>query len=272
MVSVRWTGAAGLEFAHDGVVYLMDPYVSRPGKTAVFFKRLMPRREEVTRFLAGLPGVLKGVMIGHTHFDHALDIPSIAESTTAPIIGSQSLDVLLNAFGLPGRVTVCRGSERVVLDAQAAVSMLPGRHGRVLFGRIPYPGEIAPPLEPPLKAREYRLGQVFNMLLELGGLSFLHVGSADVLDASLEGRRCDVLFVCVAGWKRSEGFPARVLSRVRPKTVVPFHFDDFTVPLEPGGVVPDLPLLDRRGFLEQVAAHAPQAEIIWPSVNKVMTF
>jgi len=272
MVRVRWTGAAGLELAHEGAVYLMDPYVSRPGKTDVFFKRLASRREAVAPFLGGLPGELRAVMIGHTHFDHALDIPAIAESTTAHIIGSQSLDVLLDALGLPGRVTVCRGSERIVLDAQAVVTMLPGRHGRVLCGRIPYPGEIAPPLEPPLKAREYRHGQVFNMLLELGGLSFLHIGSADALDASLEGRRCDVLFVCVAGWKRSEDFPARVLSRVRPKAVVPFHFDDFTVSLKPGGVVPDLPLLDRHGFLEQVSAHAPQADIIWPSVNKVMTF
>lgn len=41
MVSVRWTGAAGLEISHEGAAYLMDPDVARPGKTAVFFKRLL---------------------------------------------------------------------------------------------------------------------------------------------------------------------------------------------------------------------------------------
>lgn len=272
MVSVRWTGAAGLEFAHDGAVYLMDPYVSRLGKADIFLKRLAPRRDAIMRFLKARPGELNAVMIGHTHFDHALDIPEIAKNTTATVVGSQSLAVLLDAHGIPGRVTLCRGGERIILSDEASVTMLPGRHGKVFFGRIPYAGEITPPLDPPLKAQEYRHGQVFNMLLELGGLRFLHVGSADVVDSALEGQTCDVLFLCLAGWKSVPDYLPRVLSRVRPKTVVPFHFDDFTVGLPTQSAPPDLPLLDKDGFLAQIAAHAPAAGIIWPVVNKVMLF
>ena len=51
MVSVRWTGAAGLEFTHNGQTILIDPYHSRPGKFDVFFRRLMPNIHAIESYL-----------------------------------------------------------------------------------------------------------------------------------------------------------------------------------------------------------------------------
>lgn len=272
MVSVRWTGAAGLEFSHAGKVYLMDPYVSRSGKIAIFLGRLHPRQDAIDRFLDDLPGGLQAIMLGHTHFDHALDIPAIAARRPVPLIGSASLAALLEACGMPGRVTVCRGGERVALPGGATVTMIPALHGRVFFGRIPYPGEITPDVRPPLKAADYRLGQVFSMRLELGGTVFLHIGSANLIDAALEGQRCDVLFLCLSGWKKIPDYHHRILSRTQPQVVIPFHFDDFSVPLRWDGSAPDLPLLDKEGFQRQIARCAPQARVIWPAVNQPMDF
>jgi L-ascorbate metabolism protein UlaG (beta-lactamase superfamily) len=188
------------------------------------------------------------------------------------VIGSLSLARLLEAYGMQDRVTICRGGERISLAEDAAVTMIPSRHGKVLFGRIPYPGEIALPLTPPLKARDYRHGQVFSMFLELGGIRFLHIGSADCIDAALDGIRCDVLFLCVAGWSSTPDFLPRVLSRVRPQVVVPFHFDDFSVPVPERGTVSDLPLLDKDGFVRQLAIHAPQTRVQWTGLNTCLTF
>lgn len=272
MIKVRWTGAAGLEFSHNGVVYLMDPYLSRAGKIELLFKRLVPRRDVIMHYLSTLPGELKAVMIGHTHFDHALDIPHIAEATSAQLIGSASLAKLLDACGMKDRVTLCQDRERISLSGGAAVTMIPARHGKVLFGRIPYPGEIDSQTRLPGKARDYRHGQVFNILLELGGISFLHIGSAGLIDTALEGQACDVLFLCQAGWKNTPDYLPRILSRVRPTTIVPFHFDDFTAPVRAGGSTPSLPLLGKKRFQDELAHHAPQAQVLWPEIHKAMMF
>ena len=272
MVSIRWTGAAGLEFLHAGKVYLMDPYISRAGKTTIFFGYLCPRREAITRYLKTLPGELQAVMLGHTHFDHALDVPEIARLSAVPFIGSASLAVLMDLFGMKNCITVCRGRERLELPGGAALTMIPSLHGKVFLGHTPYPGDIEPGKGLPLRARDYRHGQVFSMRLELGGMRFLHVGSANLIDAELEAHACDVLFMCLPGWRSIPNYHRRLLTRVRPKVIVPFHFDDFSAPLHVDSSASDLPFLSKVRFSAQIAVHAPQAQVMWPAVNKRMEF
>jgi L-ascorbate metabolism protein UlaG (beta-lactamase superfamily) len=47
MVSIRWTGAAGLEFTYEGNTWLIDPYLSRVGKVTMFFGRPQANREKI---------------------------------------------------------------------------------------------------------------------------------------------------------------------------------------------------------------------------------
>ncbi len=144
MVSVRWTGAAGLEFTHEGKTWLIDPYLSRVGKMTLFFGHPQPDLEKISRYLDTLPGKLQAVVVGHTHLDHVLDVPEIVGRVPVPLVGSGSLETLMAAHGMPGRVTVCKERTRIDLPGGAAVTMIPSLHGLVLFGRAPYAGEIAP--------------------------------------------------------------------------------------------------------------------------------
>jgi L-ascorbate metabolism protein UlaG (beta-lactamase superfamily) len=272
MVSIRWTGAAGLEFTHEGKSWLIDPYLSRAGKGSIFFGRPRADRERISRYLDSLPGILQAVIVGHTHLDHALDVPEIIRKAPVPLIGNESLETLLALHGMPGRVSVCKERTRVNLPGGASVTMIPSLHGLVLFGRAPYPGEIEPARKPPLKASDYRHGRVFNIRIEIGGMSFLHVGTANLINSELEGETCDVLFLCMPGWKMVPDFPGRILSRTRPKIVVPFHFDDFSAPLSKDGRAPFVPWRSEQGFLERIAEAAPDARIVRPDLFRPMVF
>lgn len=272
MVSVRWTGAAGLEFTHEEKSWLIDPYLSRAGKTSIFFGRPRADRERISRYLDALPGQLQSVIVGHTHLDHALDIPEIIRRFTVPLIGSGSLETLMALHGMPGMVTICKERTRMELPGGASVTMIPSLHGLVLFGRSPYPGEIEPERKPPLKASEYRHGRVFHIRIEIGGMSFLHIGTANLIDRELEGQGCDVLFLCMPGWKMVPDFHKRILSRVKPKIVVPFHFDDFSAPLLKEGRAPFVPWRAEKGFLERIAGEAPHARIVRPDLFQPMSF
>jgi len=261
MVNVRWTGTAGLEFTHEGQVILIDPYHSRPGKFQVFFRHVSPKTDVINKYLESLTGQLSAIIVGHTHFDHALDIPVFAEHFYGPLIGNASLDTLMTMYGKSGRVTVCKGGERVKLPGGAVVTVIPSTHGLVAFGRAPYPGEINPADRLPLKSNEYRHGTVLIPKLEIGGTVFMHMGSANFIESELEGHYCDVLFMCVPGWKKIPGYTTRLLQIVKPKIIVPFHYDDFSAPMSPDMKTPTLPLQDMAGFLKKISQSAPDAEI-----------
>lgn len=272
MISVRWTGAAGLEFTSEGKTWLIDPYLSRVGKATAFLGRPQTDREKVSQYLETLPGTLQAVIVGHTHLDHALDVPEILSRFPVPLVGSESLEALMSLHGMPGKVAVCNGQTRVDLPGGASVTMIPSLHGLVFFGRAPYPGEIKPGKRLPLKASSYRHGRVFIPRLEIGGKSFLHIGTANLIDEELEGQTCDVLFICLPGWRAISNYHRRILSRVKPKIVIPFHFDDFSAPLSKDFQAPSLPWVSEKRFLDRIAEEAPEARIVHPDLFKSLLF
>ncbi len=273
MVKVTWTGAAGLEITNKGRTYLVDPYYSRPSKFEIFFTRPVSKAEVVRERLRRLPGEPSALILGHTHIDHALDVPVIMQDLNLPCVGSQSLENLLAAHGLPGRVTVCEGGETVKLPGGMVVTMIKSLHGLVLFGRVPYAGKIEAGLTPPLKTNEYKHGTVFTPKIEIGGVVFMHLGSDNMIESELEGHECDVLFMGVPGWNRIPDFPGRLLRIVKPKVIVPFHFDDFSAALSAMGTAPRLPLIKMDECLAQAKKALPNVEFrYFENINTTLAF
>lgn len=78
------------------------------------------------------------------------------------------------------------------------------------------------------------------------------MGSADFIEAELERLGCNVLFMCVPGWKNTPGYRRGCLAVLRPEVVIPFHFNDFTSPIPKSRPVRVLPTADLKGFMEEV--------------------
>ncbi|MBW2561435.1 MAG: MBL fold metallo-hydrolase [Deltaproteobacteria bacterium] len=261
MVTVRWTGAAGLEITEGGRTVLIDPYHSRPGKFELLFGRPEPNTDVIDRYLTGLPDTVEAIIAGHTHIDHVLDIPQFGRRLECRVIGSRSLETLMTLHGRPGIVTVCKGGERIELPGNAVVTMIRSRHGLVLFGKAPYSGEINPKCRLPMRAFDYRIGDVYMPKLEVGGVVFMHAGSANFVESEIEGHRCDVLFMTVPGWKKLPEYCTRLPQILQPRVIVPFHYDDFSSPLRRDGTARPLPFQDIKGFFKRIAKAAPGCEI-----------
>ncbi len=263
MVQIRWLGTAGIELNHDGRIILVDPYLSRLSKVDIFFRPLEPHGHAPGAYLKDIEGKIEAIVCGHTHFDHALDIPGLARHTEAPVVGCASLDALLSISGLKGRVTVCRPHEPVSLDSGVTVTMIPSLHGLILGRLLLFEGDIDRDLSPALRAHQYRLGTMRTVKVNLGGITFMHIGSAGFLEHELEDHRCDVLFLCAAGWKNTPGYPERIIDILRPSTVVPIHYDDFSLPLEPGKGFRVLRSADIHTFLKRLNRASSSLEIRW---------
>jgi len=260
-VDIRWLGAAGIELNRSGSIILIDPYLSGPGKWEILFRPLNPRKEPVSGYFRTIKGSILAIAVGHTHFDHALDIPEMARNQDCSILGGASLDTLMEISGFPGKVTVCRPHGKISLSEDSAVTMIPSRHGLVMSRHLLLEGSIGRSMQQPLRTYQFRLGEMYVPKITMGGITFLHLGSAGYLERELEAHSCDVLFLCVPGWKNSPGYPDRIVDILRPSCVVPIHYDDFTVPLLPGRRCPLLRSADLDGFMKRLRAIRPNLEV-----------
>ncbi len=256
-LSIRWLGTAAHAIRFAGETLLLDPFVSRPG----FGSLLRPLRPDLRAIERWAPEAC-AVVVGHAHYDHLLDAPAIARRTGAVLIGSRST----------GRVGLGHGVERSRILAAGAleasvgpfsIELVPSRHAKVVLGRAsPFPGEIPRVPRRPLRVHHYRDGGALGVLVRAGDVTVYHNGSADLVDAALEGKRADVLLCGIAGWRYTEGYLERLVRLLAPRLIVPTHYDAFFWPLEEG--VRLLPGLAFDRFLDEAARVAPGARVLAP--------
>lgn len=234
-ITVTWLGTAGLHVTDGQTALLIDPYVNRFGMAKVFFQRPLVSDMELIRKWSEQLGRknIRAVIVSHSHFDHLIDAPLFARETGAPLLGTEST---LNA----GRGAGLREDElRLVKPGQAitigrfTIRFIESVHGPV-FGRVPYPGVIDKPLAQPARAKDYRLGGVFGIVISHPSGTILHHGSAGYIPGMYDGVKADAVFLGIASSGGIEEYIREVPLRVRAKTLIPVHFDNFFKPLGAG--------------------------------------
>jgi len=225
-LELEWLGVAGYRLTYEGTTVLVDPYVSRVPLLSVILRRpTLPDATLIDRYVRRADAIL----IGHTHWDHAVDAPAIARRDGATVYGSDSLARLMALHGLDG-VIVEPGRRYEI--GPFKVSFTPSRHSKLLFGRkVPFDGPLTCEDLHGLSPGAYRCGDVFGIRIEVAGTSFYHQGSADLRDdARIEP--VDVFLAGIAGRQVTPHYWRRILPRLDPRVVVPTHYDNFFAPLD----------------------------------------
>ena len=225
-LELEWLGVAGYRLTYEGTTVLVDPYVSRVPLLSVILRRpTLPDATLIDRYVRRADAIL----IGHTHWDHAVDAPAIARRDGATVYGSDSLARLMALHGLDG-VIVEPGRRYEI--GPFTVSFTPSRHSKLLFGRkVPFDGPLTCEDLHGLSPGAYRCGDVFGIRIEVAGTSFYHQGSADLRDdARIEP--VDVFLAGIAGRQVTPHYWRRILPRLDPRVVVPTHYDNFFAPLD----------------------------------------
>jgi L-ascorbate metabolism protein UlaG (beta-lactamase superfamily) len=101
----------------------------------------------------------------------------------------------------------------------------------VLGLAVPFDGELTCDHLDALSPGAYRCGHVWGIHIEVGGTTFYHQGSSNLIDDAIRHRGVDFFLCGVAGRGFTRDYWARVLRRLEPKTIVPTHYDDFFRPL-----------------------------------------
>ena len=230
-LEVQWLGVSGYRLTYEGVTVFVDPYVSRvPLRALVLRRRALPDDDLISRYVEA-PGRVAGVLVGHTHWDHAVDAPAIARRFGTRAYGSSSLGRLMRLHGL-GDSVVEVTPNRPYEIGPFVVRFVPSRHSKLLLGRrVPFDGELTCDHLHGLVPSAYRCGDVWGIRIEVGGISLYHQGSADLDDEALVAEPVDVFLAGIAGRGVTPRYWERILPRLDPAGVVPTHYDDFFAPL-----------------------------------------
>jgi len=231
-LDVRWLGTAGYELRFEGARLLIDPYLSRaPLRSLLLRKRALPQLAVIESALGSADDVV-GVVIGHTHFDHALDAPAIALRYGCPVYGSRSLLALMHAHHLGDKAVEAKPYRPYDLGP-FRVSFVPSAHSKLCLGlKVPFDGEITCGHLDCLIPTAYKCGQVWGIHVEVGGSTLYHQGSADLIDDAIRDRGIDVFLAGVAGRSFTRNYWSRILTRLQPNAVVATHFDNYFRPLD----------------------------------------
>ena len=230
-LELEWLGVSGYRITYEGVTLFVDPYLSRvPLRSLILRRRALPDEAMIARY-AGAPGEVGGVLVGHTHFDHAVDAPAIVRRFGTRAYGSASLAHLMRLHGL-GESTVEVTPHRPYEIGPFVVRFVPSRHSKLLFGRrVPMAGELTCDHLHGLVPTAYKCGDVWGIRIEVAGTTLYHQGSADLDDAELGEEPVDVFLAGIAGRSVTPRYWERILPRLDPALVVPTHHDDFFAPL-----------------------------------------
>jgi len=251
-LELEWLGVAGYRLSFEGETLYIDPFLSRVPFASVFRRAPALANPALHDRYLSPHGRVAGVLVGHTHFDHAIDVPEIARRHGCSAYGSSSLARLMRLHGL-GELAVEVSAHHPYELGPFKVTFVPSLHSKLLLGlAVPFDGELTCEHLDALSPAAYRCGQVWGIHIEVAGVSFYHQGSANLVDDAICHRGVDVFLAGIAGRSFTRDYWQRILTRLEPRTVVASHFDDFFRPLEgPMGFSLNVNL---SAFPEEVAA------------------
>jgi L-ascorbate metabolism protein UlaG (beta-lactamase superfamily) len=231
-IELEWLGVAGYRLTYEQQTIYIDPYISRVPLSSVIHRApALADRALHARWLKA-PGRVLGVLVGHTHFDHAIDVPEIARQHGCRVYGSSSLANLMRVHGLSYLAVEVEPERRYELGP-FTVTFVRSLHSKLLMGyAVPYDGELTCEHLDGLTPSAYRCGQVWGIHIEVAGTTFYHQGSANLIDEALTHSGVDVFLAGIAGRSFTRDYWERILPRLQPRTIVASHFDDFFRPLD----------------------------------------
>ncbi|MEM7137325.1 MAG: MBL fold metallo-hydrolase [Myxococcota bacterium] len=244
-VSFTWLGVTHWLVQHQDKTILLDAYFSRPAPDVT-----EPTEEglDLMQRVLDAAGVdtIDLILVGHSHFDHAVDCGAVALRTGAQVVGTQTTCLVAEAEGLPSeRCTIVGTGDRVDIDG-VSIRTIRTIHsnptGIGLFDELD---------RPPSNVFNVPIGGVVSFLIDFGDdLTVLYqnsIGPLDGDDSSLEDYAANLeavlgdapdttLWLSPVGFLSDAAELTEYYDRVRPRFVLAHHWDGLTPDIEAGTV------------------------------------
>lgn len=237
-LSVSWFGASFVMIDDGKSSVLIDPFVSREENTPLDI--LIGANAEVSKEKvqqkASLPEFQRSrvILVGHSHYDHSIDVAEFARELNIPVFGSKSTSRIVEAHGYENFNEIDTGTviSSEIIGGGFDIHVLPGAHGAPPFFWDPLEEEVADDFSLPAPISEYGLGEVHSFLIVHRRGTILHMGSAGIAPGSFDhlANQVDVILLPLIGRPDTDQYLADIVGKLRPKVVIPIHYDNLFQP------------------------------------------
>ncbi|UZE96068.1 MBL fold metallo-hydrolase [Alkalimarinus alittae] len=251
-LTATFIGTSTLLFSDGDSAIMIDGFFTRPTIKTLLWKPIQPDIPLIKSSLKRLNITqLKSVIVAHSHHDHAMDAPIVAQLTGATLFGSGSTANIARASGLAETQIEVVGAKRTLSFGQFKVTMIKSKHTPVPAAMAWLTGhgkDISQPLPPKPRLTDFKEGGSYAVHIKHPLGNILVQASGGYISGLLEPYQADVVFLGVAGLsKQSEQFKhdyfKETLHAVGAIKVIPIHWDNFMRPIGKA-LVPAHPLID----------------------------
>ena len=272
-LEMTYFGAAGWRISDGNVVVLVDPWPSRlkyggaghPDDDRPDFARDDIAWSDTTLIDSLIPEA-DFILMQHGHFDHLGDVPYIARKTGAKVIGTETVIMILRAYGIPDdQLYAVHGGEDYQFDG-FSVRVVPSLHSAL--GEKHYHDsrryDESTRLEAPLRIEQFIEGGALSFLARFEGRTVLTMGSMNFIEREYEGLEPDILLAGINGSRLGlYDYDRRLLTSTGfPPIVIPTHWDNFRLPYG----FSQQPSVERNllPFIETAREISPGSRVITP--------
>jgi L-ascorbate metabolism protein UlaG (beta-lactamase superfamily) len=252
----QFFGTTTILLRDDDHAILIDGFFSRPSgwELLLGLGKIKPDERRIAEALEFInPRRVDRLLVAHSHHDHAMDSPIVAEQTGATLVGSESVRNIASGLlrdHVPFRLA---DPEQPMSVGEFRINFFVRRHAHYKWTLLEdaVKGDIHGPLTVPAKIWDYKVGTNYVFSIEHPQAKILIVPSAS--DALSLGAEADVVFLSIANvdlltnaqittyWKEA-------VVDTKAKLVVPVHWDNFARALDK-----DKPLEPFPAFIDNVA-------------------
>lgn len=189
--------------------------------------------ERVRRTLQKLQiGKLDAIFCCHAHYDHALDAPLIAKETGARLLGCESTFNVGRGWCVPKTQMHVAHNGETVTCGKFRLTFVESAHSP----GDRFPGTIDEPLLPPRRAKAWKTGKVWSVVIEHEGRRVLMHGSANfepgALRRALGDKKIDTVYLSIGALGAQcdtcvRAYWDEVVVNTGAQRVILVHWDDF---------------------------------------------
>ena len=226
-----------LDDGHDQI--LIDGFFGRPSLWQVLNRPIQSDRLLIEQLVQHHElSRTQAILVSHSHYDHVLDIPALLELLPKTAI-----------VGSPSTLNIARANPKVTPQQLQLVkpwqiqqwghfqtTAIPSQYTPPTAINDDLGEELLQPFTLPAKFSEFKEGGSFDYLIEHAGHKILVKASTGFIPEQLQHLEVDTLFLGIAQLSRQsdsyqQQYLTETLNMLKPKVVIPVHWDDFFQPL-----------------------------------------
>lgn len=263
-MKLKWLGTAGFEIKINDQIFLLDPYLSR-NKNSNPVQNLQPYDIKKA----------DQIFISHGHFDHVMDVPSIAGLTNAQVYCSESTarSLMQNS---ESATTLLTKEQFVPISKEKTIFEFKGYSAQPFFSNhVSFDKKLIISTLLKINLRFFKYlplnknfpcGQVLSWRFFINGKVVQFFGSAGASVQELKtlcDPPVDILLVPLQGHTHICDIGLEYVRILKPEIVIPHHFDNFFPPISK--------FVDINPFVKNVQKNYKETTLIVPEINKTIS-